>query len=123
MKNHNLSKSIQELSLYDFKSKLIYKANWYDRDIIEVYRYFPSSKLCNSCGYKNTELKLSDREWVCSECGTNHDRDLNAAINIEKEGRRILNNKIPIRCGKLTPLETSGYTVGEIGNRDLGNIV
>lgn len=123
MKNHNLSKSIQELSLYDFKSKLIYKANWYDRDVVEVDRYFASSKLCNCCGYKNTELKLSDREWVCSECGTNHSRDLNAAINIENEGRKILNNKIPIRCGKLTPLETSGYTVGELGNRNLGNIV
>lgn len=123
MKNHNLSKSIQELSLYDFKTKLIYKAIWYDRDIVEVDRYFASSKLCNCCGYKNTELKLSDREWVCSECGTNHNRDLNASINIEKEGRKILNNKIPIRCGKLTPLETSGYTVDELGNRDLGNIV
>jgi putative transposase len=123
MKNHNLSKSIQELSLYDFKSKLIYKADWYGRDIVEVDRYFASSKLCNCCGHKNTELKLNNREWKCDSCSTTHNRDLNAAINIEKEGRKILNNKIPIRCGKLTPLETSDYTVSELGNRNLGNII
>lgn len=123
MKNHNLSKSIQELSLYDFKSKLIYKANWYGRDIVEVDRYFASSKLCNCCGYKNTELNLNNRKWKCDGCEITHNRDLNAAINIEKEGRRILNNKIPIRCGELTPLETGDYAVDELGNQDLGNFV
>ena len=106
MKNHNLAKSIQELSLYDFKSKLLYKANWYGRTVVEIDRFFASSKLCNCCGYKNTELKLSDREWKCHSCNTIHDRDLNAAINIKKEGERILNTKIPIRCGELTPLES-----------------
>jgi putative transposase len=121
MQNHHLARSIQELSLYDFKSKLIYKANWNDRLVIEVGRWFASSKLCNCCGYKNTELTLKDREWVCPTCGTNHNRDLNAAINIEKEGRKIYENKIPIRCGKLTPLDTSHETVDELGNRDLRN--
>jgi putative transposase len=121
MKNHNLAKSIQELSLYRFKEMLRYKAEWYGNHIVEIDRFFPSSKLCNSCGHKNSELKLSDREWTCSSCGTKHDRDLNAAINILNEGKRILNNKIPTRCGKLTPLETSGYTVDELGNRDLRN--
>ena len=122
MQNHKLSRSIQELSLYDFKSKLIYKANWYSRDIVEVGRYFASSKLCNECGYKNINLTLNDREWVC-QCGVRHDRDLNAAINIENEGKKILNNKIPTRCGELTPLDTSGYAVVELGNKNLGNIV
>jgi putative transposase len=119
MKNHNLSKSIQELSLYRFKEMLRYKAEWYGRDIIEIDRFFPSSKLCSNCGHKNTKLKLSDREWTCSSCGTKHDRDFNAAKNILNEGKRILNNKIPIRCGELTPLETSDYTVDELGNRGL----
>ena len=123
MKNHNLAKSIQELSLYRFKEMLKYKAEWYDNHIVEIDRFFPSSKLCSNCEYKNTELKLSDREWTCSSCGTKHDRDFNAAINILNEGKRILNNKIPIRCGELTPLETSGYAVDELGNQDLHNFV
>ena len=123
MKNYNLAKSIQELSLNRFKEMLTYKSKWYDRDIIEIDRFFPSSKLCNCCGYKNTELKLSDREWKCTSCNIIHNRDLNAAINIEKEGRKLLNNKIPIRCGELKPLESSGYTLDELGNKDLCNIV
>ena len=106
MKNHNLAKSIQELSLYRFKVILQYKAEWYGNHIVEIDRFFPSSKLCNNCGYKNNDLKLSHREWVCPECETNHHRDLNAAINILNEGKKIVNDKIPIRCGEVTPLES-----------------
>jgi len=122
MQNHHLAKAIQELSLYDFKSKMLYKAEWYGRYIIEVGRYFASSQLCHKCGYKNVDLTLKDREWICPKCGTKHNRDHNAAINIENEGIKIFNNKIPTRCGKLTPLETSDYAVDELGNRDLCNI-
>ena len=91
LKNHCLAKSIQELSLYRFKEILTYKTNWYGRDIIEIDRFYPSSKLCSCCGYKNKELTLSDRTWFCPECGSNHNRDYNAAINIKNEGIRILN--------------------------------
>ena len=123
MQNHNLARSIQELSLYDFKSKLIYKANWYDRYIVEVGRYFASSKLCHNCGYKNINLTLNDREWTCPKCGIKHNRDKNAAINIENEGYKIINNdKIPARCGKLTPLESSQQTLDEEGNMNLRRI-
>ena len=115
MKNHNLAKSIQELSLYRFKEILKYKAEWYGRDIIEINRFFPSSKLCSTCGTKNDKLTLKDREWTCTSCNTVHDRDVNAAFNILNEGKRTLKNKIPIRDGKLTPLETSGYAVDELG--------
>lgn len=90
LKNHKLSKSIQELSLHKFKQILVYKADWYNRDIIEIDRYYPSSKLCNVCDYKNNDLTLKDRKWVCPQCGTNHDRDHNAALNIKKEGIKIL---------------------------------
>jgi len=121
MKNHNLAKSIQELSLYRFKEMLKYKAEWYGRDIIEVDRFYPSSKLCSNCGEKNGELNLNHRTWTCKTCGTKHDRDLNAAINILNEGKRLLKKKIPTRCGKLTPLDSSDYTLDELGNKDKRN--
>jgi putative transposase len=104
MKNHNLARSIQELSLHRFKEMLRYKAEWYGRDVVEIDRFYPSSKLCSNCGHKNTELKLSDREWTCSSCGTKHDRDFNAAKNIKKEGERIIN--IGLSSPELTPLES-----------------
>ena len=94
MKNHNLARSIQELSISKFISILEYKAKEQNKFIIKVDRFFPSSKLCNVCGYKNKTLKLKDREWLCPECNTFHDRDLNAAINIKKEGLRIYNQQI-----------------------------
>ena len=75
LKNHCLARSIQELSLSRFKTMLMYKAEWYGREVIQVSRWFPSSKLCNCCGYKNVELTLKDREWVCPECGVIHDRE------------------------------------------------
>ena len=89
LKNHKLAKSIQELSLNRFKTMLIYKAEWYGRDIIQVSRWFPSSKLCSCCDYKNVDLTLKDRTWLCPECNTLHDRDINAAINIKNEGYKI----------------------------------
>ena len=81
-----------------------YKANWYEKDIIEIDRWFPSSKLCSNCGYKKDDLTLNDRNWICPKCGSNHDRDFNAAKNIENEGKRIL--KIGLSSPKLTPLKT-----------------
>jgi putative transposase len=121
MKNHKLARSIQELSLYRFETILKYKAIWYGRDIINIDRFYPSSKTCSDCGFINHELKLSDRDWVCKDCGVLHDRDLNASINIENEGLKIyleLNNKkIPIRDGKLTPLESSDYMLVELGSK------
>jgi putative transposase len=105
LKNHKLAKSIQELSLYRFKEMLKYKANWYGREIIEIDRFYPSSKLCNCCGYKNNDLSLKDRSWKCPTCHTNHNRDYNAAKNILKEGQRILSikeNKIGLSSPELT---------------------
>ena len=96
VKNHKLASSLQELSLYRFKEILRYKSEWYGRDLVEIDKWFPSSKLCNKCNYKNSELTLKDRTWICPECGGSHDRDINAAINIKNEGIKILsNNKIP----------------------------
>lgn len=62
--------------------------DWYDKNIIKIGRFEPLSKICNSCGTVNKELKLTDRSWTCS-CGITHDRDLNAAINIKNFGLRL----------------------------------
>ena len=66
-----------------------YKAMWYGRYYFKVGSFYPSSKLCHVCGYKNTTLTLAEREWTCLHCGTYLDRDHNAAINILNEGNRI----------------------------------
>ena len=107
IQNKHLAKSISELSLGDFKTKLLYKAEWSFRNIVIIDRFFPSSKLCSECGYKNKSLTLKDREWACPECSVIHDRDINAALNIKNEGIRILNIKelIPIRNGKFKPVD------------------
>jgi len=117
MKNHKLARSIQELSLYKFKTMLIYKSSWYGRDLVQIDRWFPSSKLCHCCGYKKDDLTLNDRTFKCPKCNVLIDRDYNAAINIRNEGIKLLNNKIPIRNGELTPIESSGYTLDEIGRK------
>jgi putative transposase len=119
LKNHKLAKSIQELSLNRFKTILGYKAEWYGREIIEVSRWFPSSKLCGACGYKNQELELKDREWVCPECGTIHDRDLNAANNIKNEGIRI---KIGLSSPEITPLESKSIDPRRIRKEIVSNM-
>jgi putative transposase len=107
MKNHKLAKSIQELSLYRFKEILKYKAKWFNKEIIEIDRYFPSSKLCSKCGYKNEDLTLKDRAWVCPHCGQTHDRDINASINILNEGKRIYKETIGLSSSELTLVENT----------------
>ena len=89
-KNHNLSESILEMNFGEFRRMLEYKANWYNRKIVFVDRFYPSSKTCNHCGYINKTLKLSDREWICPQCGSVIERDYNASLNILQEGLRIL---------------------------------
>ena len=89
MKNRHLAKAIQEQSFYEFKRIISYKANWDNIKIIEVPRFYPSSKTCSECGAIKKDLKLSDREWVCTECGVIHDRDYNASVNLMKYGQSI----------------------------------
>lgn len=89
-KNHKLAKSISDASWYSFTTMLNYKAIWYGREISVVDRYFASSKLCHVCGWKYVDLDLSVREWKCPECGSSHNRDINAAINIRNEGLKLI---------------------------------
>ena len=90
LKNHKLAKAIQELGFYTFKNTLKNKAMMNDKFVIEVDRWFASSKTCHKCGYVYKGLTLGEREWTCPICGEHHDRDLNAAINILIEGQRML---------------------------------
>ena len=90
LKNHKLAKAIQELGFYTFKNTLKNKAMMNDKFVIEVDRWFASSKTCHKCGYVYKGLSLNEREWTCPVCGTKHDRDLNAAMNILIEGNKIL---------------------------------
>ena len=86
VKNRKLSRSISDVSWGKFNNFISYKAEEAGKVYKQVNTLYPSSKVCHVCGYKNDNLKLSDRSWVCPECFTEHDRDLNAALNIEQEG-------------------------------------
>ena len=90
LKNHKLAKAIQELGFYTFKNTLKNKAMMNNKFVIEVDRWFASSKTCHKCGYVYKGLTLGEREWTCPICGEHHDRDLNAAVNILLEGQRML---------------------------------
>ncbi len=83
-KNHKLAQAVSDSAWYSFVLKLTYKAEWFGKTILKIGQWEPSSKTCNICGYKNKDLTLKDREWLCPECKTMHDRDINAAINIKK---------------------------------------
>ena len=102
VKNHNLAESISEMNFGEFRRILEYKASWYGRVIVKVDRFYPSSKTCNHCGYIKKDLKLSERKWVCPECGELIDRDYNAACNIRDKGIEIL---VGSRTPELTLVE------------------
>ena len=90
LRNHHLAKAIQEVGFYKFKETIVNKALVNDKQVVFIDRFYPSSKTCSVCGYKKRDLRLSDREWTCPICGTKHDRDINAAVNIFIEGKRML---------------------------------
>ena len=90
LRNHHLAKAIQEVGFCKFKETLVNKALMNDKQVVFIDRFYPSSKTCSVCGYKKRDLRLSDREWICPNCGMKHDRDINAAMNILLEGQRML---------------------------------
>lgn len=96
IKNHKLSKHILDVSWGNFIIFLKYKCNWYGKELVKINRFYPSSKTCSSCGWINQELKLSDKKWTCNSCDKTHDRDINASINILKEGLKIYGKGLAI---------------------------
>ncbi len=90
VRNHNLAKAISDCGWGQFCTMLKYKSEWEGKTYLEIDRWFPSSKTCNVCLNKVDSLSLDVRSWTCSKCDTQHDRDVNAAINIRNEGLRIL---------------------------------
>jgi putative transposase len=83
MSNHKLARSVADMSFFEFRRQLEYKAESTNTNIIVADRWFASSKTCSVCGLKLEELALNTREWTCDKCGTQHDRDVNAAINLK----------------------------------------
>ena len=89
VKNHKLAYSISDSSWSSFVSMLEYKAEWYGKEIRKIDRWYPSSKTCHKCDYIIDKLPLSVRKWQCPRCGENHDRDINVAKNIHRQGLAI----------------------------------
>ena len=93
-RNRRLAKAVADASMGEALRELEYKCDWYGRGFVKVGRFYPSSKTCSHCGHVYRDLTLSQRSWTCPECGERVDRDLNAAVNIAREGRRILEGTV-----------------------------
>ena len=110
LKNEKLSKSISDVGWGMFRVMLEYKSNWYGVNLLMIGRFEPSSKTCSCCGTVNKDLTLEDREWLCSNCNTKHDRDINAAVNIKNFALRNYvsgtdtqtRNELPTLVGVMT---------------------
>ena len=83
---------VSDLAFGTFLNQLKYKLEWLNKKLVKVDKYFPSSQLCSECGYRKTDLLLKTKSWICPNCGVKHNRDHNAAINIKKEGMRMILN-------------------------------
>ena len=114
VRNHNLAKAISDVGWGMFTNFLAYKLDRKGAKLVEIDRWFPSSKLCSNCFYQMGEMPLDLREWTCPNCGTHHDRDGNAAINIRAEGIRML--KVNQCVAGVPPVEATGEPVRAEGS-------
>ena len=121
-----LAKSINDAAFGEFRRQLEYKARWQNKRLIVVDRFFPSSKMCGACGALNETLTLSDRAWACAGCGARHDRDLNAAQNIAREGLRLVavgHTETENACGAdVRPLDEADGETPELRLREEARI-
>ena len=102
MKENRLGRKVSDLAFYQFRTFLDYKSKWYGRDLVVADKWFASTKICAECGFKNTSLTLSDRDYTCPSCNTHLDRDENASKNLYQLGAHLWNT------GEI--LDSDGYT-------------
>jgi putative transposase len=120
LKNRSLAKYIADACWSTLVGMISYKARWYGKEVLQVGRFFPSSKLCSSCGHRHEDkMDLSVREWTCGSCGTRHDRDLNAAKNIYQEGMKkfhglIMSEELP-DCSRGETIRPKDFISGNLG--------
>jgi len=119
LKNHKLARSIAEASWFKFYTFLNYKTGWVGKQVLKIGRFEPSSKMCSVCGYKNKELKLSDKMWVCPEYKTELDRDINAAVNIRNIGLNTAGTAVFQACGEGVSLVFSKVILSEAGKSNI----
>ena len=112
IRNRKLSKAIADVSWGEFTRQLTYKAEWAGRELVAIDQFFPSSKRCSCCGHTVDSLPLSVREWDCPECGTTHDRDINAAINIKAAGQAVLALGENVNLVSDTSVKSSSRRIG-----------
>jgi putative transposase len=117
--NHTLARAISDAAWSELRTQLEYKCAWYERELIVVDRFYPSSKICSACGHQVSMLPLDVREWTCAACGAMHDRDVNAARNLEAAGLAVIACGAGVRPQRKPPgghsatkQETPPATVG-----------
>jgi putative transposase len=103
VRNHSLARAISDAAWREFRSLLEYKAAWYGRDVVVVDRFFPSSRLCSTCGTLQAKMPLHVRTWTCDSCGATHDRDVNAAQNLLAAGRAVTACGAGVRPQRSSP--------------------
>jgi putative transposase len=103
VKNHSLARAISDAAWRELRTMLEYKAAWYGRNLVVVDRFFPSSRLCSTCGTLQMRMPLSVRTWTCDSCGTTHDRDVNAARNLLAAGLAVSVCGAGVRPQRRTP--------------------
>lgn len=114
--NARLARSIADIGFYEIRRQLEYKARRYGTVIVLADRWYPSSKLCSVCGQKNGTLTLAERVWTCS-CGACHDRDINAAINLQRlaTGTLAVHTALPVASSAATPSTVAGIVTAAFG--------
>jgi putative transposase len=115
--NHKLARAIGDVGFYEIRRQLHYKAARTGTLIVLADRWYPSSRLCSGCGARNGELSLGERAWTCGSCGARHDRDVNAAINLERlaTGALAARPALPVASQVATPGAAAGLVLAAVG--------